>query len=312
MRRAQLFEFCDLPRLPAPLRSLTPTFLSAAFSATRSYTVAAKPLGEALRKTGARELLDLGSGGAAPLRLVLGELERREGLRVRALLSDKFPDEAALQVACQHRESAGRLSYLVDSVDATAVPRQLTGFRTLFQLLHHFPPQAARSVLQDAVQAGVGIAVFEVTQRRVLGLLQALLVPFGVWLFTPFVRPLPLWRLVLTYLFPVIPLVVFWDALVSTLRSYTPDELGELCAGLVGPRYRWVQGGAWKGLQKITWLIGYPDEPAPAAADTRAAGAGVPGASSPGPSNLSGAAGLDSGSRQRNVVPRPGSLSTPT
>mgnify|MGYP002148249796 CR=1 FL=1 len=305
MRRAQLFEFCDLPRLPAPLRSLTPTFLSAAFSATRSYTVAARPLAEALQKTGARELLDLGSGGAAPLRLVLGELERAHGLRVRALLSDKFPDAAALQIACQHSESAGRLSYLVDPVDATAVPRQLTGFRTLFQLLHHFPPPAARAVLQDAVQAGVGIAVFEVTQRRVLGLLQSLLVPFGVWLFTPFVRPLPLWRLVLTYLVPVIPLVVFWDALVSTLRSYTPGELEALCTSLVGPRYRWAQGGAWKGGQKITWLIGYPDEPAAATRDEPEADPGA----SDGPFSLSGPT---SGSRQRNVVPRPGSLSTPT
>lgn len=258
MRRAQLFEFCDLERLPTPLRSLTPTYLSAAFSLTRSYTVAARPLAEALRHTGSREILDLGSGGAAPLRLVLDELHCREGLKVRALLSDKFPDPAALDAACKRRP--GGLRYLVDSVDATAVPPQLTGFRTLFQLLHHFPPNEARAVLQDAMRAGVGIAVFEMTQRRILGLLQMLLVPLAVWMFTPFVRPLPLWRLVFTYLFPIIPLVIFWDAVVSTLRSYTAEELRQMVEDLPGPPYRWVQGGEWKSLQKITWLIGYPEE----------------------------------------------------
>ena len=128
-----------------------------------------------------------------------------------------------------------------------------------------------------------------------------------MWLFTPFVRPLPLWRLVLTYLIPVIPLLVSWDGLISTLRSYTRDELSELCDGLVGPRYRWVQGGAWKGLQNITWLIGYPDEPAVTIADE--AGPALTASAGSGPSPVSGG---DSGSRQRNVVPRPGSLSTPT
>lgn len=258
MRRAQLFEFCDLDRLPAPLRSLTPTFLSSAFSLTRSYTVAARPLAEALRKTQSREILDLGSGGAAPVCIVLDELRRREGLEVGALLSDKFPDRALLSATCKKRQ--GDVRYLVDPVDATAVPPQLTGFRTLFQLLHHFPPPAARAVLKDAVRAGVGIAVFEVTQRRMLGLLQALLVPFAVWLCTPFVRPLPLWRLVFTYLVPIIPLMILWDALISTLRSYTADELRQMVEDLPGPRYRWIQGGAWKSLQKITWLIGYPDD----------------------------------------------------
>jgi hypothetical protein len=258
MRRAQLFEFCELDHLPAPLRSLTPTFLSAAFSLTRSYTVASRPLAQALRSTGSRELLDLGSGGAVPVCTLLDELRRREGLEVRALLSDKFPDLRGLAATCAKRQDGTR--YLVDPVDATAVPPQLTGFRTLFQLLHHFPPHTARAVLQDAVRAGVGIAVFEVTQRRVLGLLQVLLVPFAVLLCTPFVRPLPLWRLVFTYLVPIIPLVIFWDAVVSTLRSYTADELRQMVEDLPGPRYRWVQGGAWKSLQKITWLIGYPED----------------------------------------------------
>ena len=44
-----------------------------------------------------------------------------------------------------------------------------------------------------------GIAIFEVTQRTPLGFLQLLLLPFAVLFATPFVRPLPLWRLCLLY-----------------------------------------------------------------------------------------------------------------
>jgi hypothetical protein len=256
MKRHQLFEFCDLPWLPTGLRSLTPTFLEAAFRVLGSYQVAVAPLAEALRATGSRELLDLGSGGAGPLPLLLDGLATREGLTVRATMSDKFPNLEALADAAQ-RDPA-RLSYLRASVDATAVPSEQTGLRTMFQLLHHFSPPQARAILQDAVDKQRGIAIFEVTQRRLLGVVLALLIPVLVLLLTPLVRPLRLWRLLVTYLVPLAPLMIAWDAVVSTLRSYTPDELTELTQSLHGPPYVWKQGSGWHGLTEVSWLIGYP------------------------------------------------------
>lgn len=256
MKRRQLFEFCDLPWLPAVLRSLTPTFLEAAFRVLGSYQVAVRPLAEALRATGSTRLLDLGSGGAGPLPQLLDGLAQREGLHVQATLTDKFPNLAALAGAVQ-RDPA-RLSFLSESIDATQVPSQQTGLRTMFQLLHHFPPPLARAILQDAVDKQQGIAIFEVTQRRPLGIVLALLIPPLVWLLTPFTRPLSGWRLLLTYLFPVAPLLIAWDALVSTLRSYTPDELTDLTASLHGPNYLWTQGSGRHLLTEVTWLIGHP------------------------------------------------------
>lgn len=262
--RVQSFEFCDLPDVPAALRSLTPTFLEAAFRVTRSYAAVTRPLSRALRRAGARRIVDLGSGGGGPVLLLLDQLERREGLRVPAVLSDRFPDAAALAAAQRRRPQ--QVSVAPAPVDACAVPPALHGFRTLFQLLHHFPAAAARGVLRDAARQGAGIAVFEVTHRSVLGLLQILLLPFAVLLLTPFVRPLPLWRILLTYVVPIAPLVVTWDGLISVLRSYTPGELaamtasidGELAEAAGGARYEWEQGAAWRGMQKISWLIGTP------------------------------------------------------
>lgn len=270
MRRRQAFEFCDLPGCPAPLRSLTPTFLEAAFRVTRSYAVVTRPLAAALRRAGATRIVDLGSGGAGPVLLVQELLRRRESLDVPALLSDKFPNHAAFVAAQQRRP--GRITFADDPVDARAVPPALDGFRTLFQLLHHFPPEAARAILRDAAKKRAGIAVFEVTHRSLLGLAQILLLPFAVLFVTPFIRPLPLWRLVLTYLVPLAPLLITWDGLISVLRSYTPAELraftDEITAEGAAPGYRWEQGSAWHGLQKISWLIGTPE---PAAASGPAA-----------------------------------------
>ena len=256
MKRYHLFEFCDLPWLPPFFRSLTPQFLEAAFRLLGSYSVAVPMLAKALRATGSMELLDLGSGGAGPLPQLLDGLAKDHGLMVRATMSDKFPNHAALSAAV--RRDPERLSFLPDSVDATAVPAHAAGLRTMFQLLHHFPPETARAILQDAVRCRRGIAIFEVTQRRLLGVVLALLIPFVVLLVTPLVRPLRLWRLLLTYVVPIAPLVIAWDALVSTLRSYTEDELRAMTDSLDGPAYVWQIGHGRKLLSEVTWLIGYP------------------------------------------------------
>ncbi len=50
----------------------------------------------------------------------------------------------------------------------------------------------------------------------------------------PFVRPPSLSRLVLTYVLPVIPLLVAWDGTVSALRAYTADEVLEIARSVPG------------------------------------------------------------------------------
>ena len=47
-------------------------------------------------------------------------------------------------------------------------------------------------------------------------------------------------RLLLTYVLPVIPLLVAWDGTASALRAYTPQELLALAASVPGAeRYTW-------------------------------------------------------------------------
>jgi hypothetical protein len=67
-------------------------------------------------------------------------------------------------------------------------------------------------------------------------------------------------RLLLTYLLPVIPIVITWDGVVSNLRTYSVEELRSLVADLDDPGYAWETGTApRKGLTPpLTYLIGYP------------------------------------------------------
>ena len=50
-------------------------------------------------------------------------------------------------------------------MDATHVPRELAGLRTLFNGFHHFRPLDATAILADAVRARQPIAIFEASRR---------------------------------------------------------------------------------------------------------------------------------------------------
>ena len=145
-------------------------------------------------------------------------------------------------------------------MDATRVPDELVGFRTLFSAFHHFRPEQARTILADAVRKRQGIAIFEGTYHSALAMLLMLLVPLMVVLMTPFIRPFRWSRLFWTYLIPVVPLVSLFDGLVSCLRTYSVQELRELTEGLETKNFQWEIGEvkSTAGPIPITYLIGVP------------------------------------------------------
>jgi hypothetical protein len=138
------------------------------------------------------------------------------------------------------------------------VPGTLKGLRTMFTSFHHFPPEDARAILQNAVDAGESIGIFEATKRApsTIGLIfTGILLLF---LHTPRIRPFRWSRLLWTYLIPVIPLVLLFDGVVSCLRTYRPQELREIVEKLTSCEYQWEIGELATGKVPVTYLIGYP------------------------------------------------------
>jgi hypothetical protein len=258
MRRRHLVELEDLEWFPAVLRDGATACLRALGKTGRMGRFMAEPLAGALRKTGHRRLIDLCSGGAGPLPEVIEALGRA-GMDVRAVMTDKFPNVAALRHAAA--EGRGRVEPCLTSVDATDVPDELDGLRTLFNAFHHFPPELARGILADAVRKKVPIAVFEVVERAPWAVASVLLWPFAAMLLMPWIQPRrPAWWL-FTYLLPLIPALLLWDGLVSCLRVYSPDELRELISGIDGhDTFDWSVQRVWMLPLPLrsTILIGSP------------------------------------------------------
>jgi hypothetical protein len=132
----------------------------------------------------------------------------------------------------------------------------------MFSSFHHFEPSEARQVLQNAVQAGRGIGIFEVAQRSSKTLAILFITPLLVLGLTPGIRPFSWSRLFWTYCLPVIPFVIGFDGLVSCLRAYSEAELREMVDSLEksSPKleYDWELGQEINGLLTVTYLIGLP------------------------------------------------------
>jgi hypothetical protein len=255
MPRLHLFEIEDQSWCPGIFRDLATDYLNFIQTRFALHRAMLSPLQDALQRSGATRVLDLCSGGGGPV-LALYEALLSERTPVLLTLTDQYPNLGAFRrLSAQHPEG---ISYISHSVNATKVPRNLPGLRTLFNAFHHFAPESARAVLACAVEARQPIAIFEIPERRLSTILPLFLTPLFVAIATPLIRPFLWRRLFWTYIIPAVPFLCCWDGLVSQCRAYTLPELLDLTKGL--DDYDWkakqVSLGSTPG--RLTYLVGIP------------------------------------------------------
>jgi hypothetical protein len=259
MRRYHLFEFEDLNGFPDVWRRAMTRYLKTAVSLFPLPGLWADKLATLAPREGRFQIIDLGSGSGGSMGSIIPAL-RRKGFTPEVTLTDLYPNPEA--VAQRNTGGENALRYWPKPVDATAVPPELTGTRTMFLSFHHHPPERARAILRDAFDKRVGIAVLEFSARKPMMILSCLQIPLAVLLVTPTIRPLKVSQLLFTYLIPVLPLVMFWDGLVSHLRTYSPAELRAMTDDMQSPDYVWETGefSVPRVPGAFPWLTGRPIE----------------------------------------------------
>lgn len=263
MRRIQLFEFEDFERVPSAIRDGGTDLLDFGFDRLGFYDAVAPKLIALLDETRATRVIDLCSGGGGGT-LQMRRAVRESGNEVEFVLSDLHPNQAGIARVAALGDPLTR--YRAEPVDAMTAGGELDGVRTMSSALHHFPPDTVRTLIAATVARREPLAFFDVAASPAVRRMPAPFVPllFGVnaslllvasLLGTPFVRPFRPSRLLLTYLLPLIPLLVAWDGTVSARRAYSPDELLELARSVPGAdAYRWDAGIGGNAL----YLTGVP------------------------------------------------------
>jgi hypothetical protein len=263
----RLFEIHEQRWFPQFLRDQFVDGLQMILEVMGTYAPIAQLLRKRLDDSRVDRVVDLCSGAGGPWPFLMRDFEAQGATPPEVFLTDKYPSTRKLDDL--ESPALKRIHYVKQSVDATQIPKDLHGFRTLFSSFHHFDRDQACRLLQDSVDRRQGIGIFEAPGCHTLTLLSLFFIPVAVWLFIPFRRPFRWSRLVWTYLIPVIPFVLFFDGFVSCLRAYSLEELEEMIGGLRGSGYRWEIGEEKGELLplRITYLIGFPLSAAAEAAD---------------------------------------------
>jgi len=257
MGRIHLFEFEDLKWFPTFLRNYITDFLQFLSNKTKMYKPIIPIIKKGLEKSETNQIIDLGSGGGGGLIWLNSEL-KKEISNLKIILTDYYPNVSAFKFT---KKQADNFEYIEKPVDARNVPTELNGMRTQFLSLHHFRPDDAKQILQNAINSRSSIAIFEAQERSVASILAMFFSPISVLLTTPFIRPFKFGRIVFSYLVPIVPLIVLWDGVVSSLRTYSVKEMKELVSKLNGTeKYNWEIGKVKSGPSVILYLLGTENE----------------------------------------------------
>ncbi|MES2646827.1 MAG: class I SAM-dependent methyltransferase [Bacteroidota bacterium] len=256
--RDLLFEFEDLSWFPNIIRESMTDYLRYVITLLNYYEPITPILKEGLAKTGATQIIDLCSGGGGAIEQIKNNLQLTGSYNLQIVLTDKFPNINAYQLL--YEKTNGSISFETNTVDAANVPAELQGFRTIFSGFHHFDISSAKAVLNNAVNANSGIAIFDGGDKNVfVTILITLLQPFAFFFLTPFFKPFKFSRLIFTYLVPLIPICTMWDGVVSMIRLYRPVELLAIARQVEDEKYYWKTGKVKNKLgMSVAYLIGYP------------------------------------------------------
>ena len=265
MRRVHFIELHEQPWFPSSLRDDVTDAVQFGFNLMNAYEPVAPLLRSMMDSTGKgansqQSIVDMCSGGGGPWLDISRKLRclatEGDSSNLQIWLTDKYPNLAAFQRVSA--SSDHRITYYPEPVDAMNVPRALKGLRTMFTSFHHFSPVDARAILQNAVDAGESVGIFEITRRAPSTIGIIFIGVLLLFLHTPRIRPFRWSRLLWTYLIPIIPFILLFDGVVSCLRTYRLQELREIVDQLTSCEYQWEIGELAGKRAPVTYLIGYP------------------------------------------------------
>lgn len=259
MRRYNLCEIADKPWFPAAFRDSMTDILQFILVRFRIYEPVIPLIKEVMQHMKTNQIVDLCSGGTGPWNQIQAQLEG-QGEAVCVTLTDKYPNIDAFK---KTKERFGNIiNFIPEAVDVTNVPENLKGLRTIFCAFHHFDPDTARKILQNTVNSRRAIGIFEFTERRLDKLPLSFLTPLIVLFAVPFIKPVTFKRFFWVYIIPVIPWLLTYDAIVSYLKTYSPQDLKEFTDDLRADGYVWKIDRVASGLNpmRITYLLGFPQD----------------------------------------------------
>ncbi|KAI1422565.1 hypothetical protein F5Y12DRAFT_611192 [Xylaria sp. FL1777] len=152
-----------------------------------------------------------------------------EGMKF--ILTDLHPHVESWEKAAR---ASPHLTYVSTPVNAAAAPPELilrnkAGGKGVFRLFnlafHHFDDELARAILKNTVETSDGFGIFELQSRTFSSFVSCMLFGFFILLIAPLLYWWSPQILFFVYAVPIVPFVLVFDGLISSLRTRTASEV---------------------------------------------------------------------------------------
>ena len=256
VRRIHLFEFNDQRWLPRFVTGWMTRILHLSHEETEDGRIWAPKVRDLVRRYGQEKIVDLCSGGGGPVLEVVRILEQEHGIHPHLTLTDIIPN---LQTASEINGVGNDRVYKTEPIDATNVPRELQGVRTVFSGFHHLRPELAFGLLKNAFDCRQHIFIGETTKRSLRAFRVYAPAPFHFFSMAHRISSTKAQRF-FTFGVPILPFMLGWDNLVSCLRTYSSREVKEFISHLQSDDYCWQIGEMWNPALDTAYpyIMGYP------------------------------------------------------
>lgn len=218
-------ELADYDWFPAVLRDGVTDFLAffAVFSGLREK--AYRAIARALEMTNEGRIVELCAGSGFGGLKMLGRVASIARLpTLKLLLTDLYPSREWPKVLAL---GGGALS--ARTAEACRALQEERGVFVMFAALHHLQPSEVSSLVRTAADSGKAFVSVDYFQRgRLVDVIPLFLGPLLMVVTAPLVYPFSVKRIVLSWIVPVLPVLLFLDTLLTILRSYRADELRRL------------------------------------------------------------------------------------
>jgi hypothetical protein len=225
--RLNLFEFGDQPWLCGDLREAYVNCLNFLFRVGGHYHRMHQPFLKWVHACRCNTVLDLASGGAGPIQILLKSIQKIGEKSPQIILSDLYPNLKTYE-ALKKEFGSTVVDYVSDPVSVDNIRGDFK-CRTICSSLHHFSNEYVRSMIEDVLTHGSGIFILEPFQRNLKHLLMAVFTGPFLAMLTPFFRrKFSFKEFLVCTVFPIAPVMVWFDGIMSVLRSYTSEEIKNL------------------------------------------------------------------------------------
>ncbi len=239
--RLQLFEFGDLSFPPKVYHEFLRSFMGLLYRKLKIHHLWIEPLNNFIKND--NNMLHDPCAGSGEVNLYIKNEMNKAKLEFKFILSDIMTDTVPLFAKTINNLKDENIYYIEQSVNLLDFQNNENYSKVFINSFHHFTPSQVSKILEEHFKIKKDIIVLEYCQRSLMSFLSMIAGPLLSLILFPFIikRKHFFSAFVFVYLLPIIPLMLLWDGIISSLRTYTKKDLQKLMKQLQISDYKIIE-----------------------------------------------------------------------